>query len=354
MFHWFKSLLKGNKIDGSDAEASLADLRQRLSILDRHIGVGLWDAVIVGGDATSPASRWTWSPEFSRLLGFDNPNDFPNVMSSWSERLHPSDTPRVFAAFGEFVGDKSGRTGYNIDYRLKMRDGSYRWFNATGGCIRDSAGIPLRAAGSLSDIHTGKVLMEQQAEMRAAQAESLSAAASAMEEMTANIRQNAENAGLTEKIAATAATSANKTGGAVASSVDAMRSIAEKVTMMQEIARQTDLLALNAAIEAARAGEHGKGFAVVASEVRKLAERSQLAAVEIGHLSSETLSTSDAAGRMLTALVPEILRTSELVVGISAACREQSIGAEQINSALQRLGGDSGQPGYRQGRRRAA
>ena len=116
-----------------------------------------------------------------------------------------------------------------------------------------------------------------------------------------------------------------------------MRAIAEKIALVQEIARQTDLLALNAAIEAARAGAHGKGFAVVASEVRKLAERAQIASRDIGALSTRTLSVAEDAGARLQRLVPDIRRTAELVSEISAACREQSVGASQISQAIVQL-----------------
>jgi len=155
--------------------------------------------------------------------------------------------------------------------------------------------------------------------------------------MASNVKQNADNANQTEKIAAQSAKDAEASGAAVGRAVDAMQTIAEKITIVQEIARQTDLLALNAAVEAARAGEHGKGFAVVASEVRKLAERSQAAAAEIGTLSVETVKVAQEAGAMLSKLVPDIKKTAELVEEITAACREQDVGSAQINQAIQQL-----------------
>jgi methyl-accepting chemotaxis protein len=169
------------------------------------------------------------------------------------------------------------------------------------------------------------------------QASATEEASASMEQMAANVKQNADNAAQTEKIARQSAKDAEASGAAVEQAVTAMRTIAEKITIVQEIARQTDLLALNAAVEAARAGEHGRGFAVVASEVRKLAERSQTAATEIGAVSSQTVKAAQSSGEMLTRLVPDIRKTADLVAEISAACREQDVGAEQVNAAIQQL-----------------
>ncbi len=176
--------------------------------------------------------------------------------------------------------------------------------------------------------------MSQGATEQAASVEEIS---SSMEEMNANIRQNAENATETERIALKAATDAQSGGDAVIKTVAAMKDIAEKISIIEEIARQTNLLALNAAIEAARAGEHGKGFAVVAAEVRKLAERSGTAASEISELSSSSVDVAEKAGQMLQIIVPDIQRTAELVQDIAAASNEQNSGAEQINKAIQQL-----------------
>ncbi|TNM66627.1 methyl-accepting chemotaxis protein [Aliirhizobium smilacinae] len=178
---------------------------------------------------------------------------------------------------------------------------------------------------------------EQLSQGATEQASSAEEASASMEEMASNIKQNADNAAQTEKIARQSSKDAELSGQAVNRAVSAMRTIAEKISIVQEIARQTDLLALNAAVEAARAGEHGKGFAVVASEVRKLAERSQAAAAEISALSGDTVQVATEAGEMLNKLVPDIQKTAELVSEISAACREQDIGASQINEAIQQL-----------------
>ena len=184
------------------------------------------------------------------------------------------------------------------------------------------------------ELSDGAAQMSQGATEQASSAEQASAS---IEEMNATIRQNADNAAQTETIAQKSAADAIESNKAVAEAMVALKEIAGKISIIGEIARQTNLLALNAAIEAARAGEHGKGFAVVAAEVRKLAERSQTAAGEISQLSRKTSEVSERAGAMLTKLVPDIQRTSELVQEISASSKEQASGADQINAAIQRL-----------------
>lgn len=178
---------------------------------------------------------------------------------------------------------------------------------------------------------------EQLSQGATEQASSTEEASASVEEIAATIKQSADNANQTEQIARKSATDAIASGEAVGNAVNAMQTIAEKIMVVQEIARQTDLLALNAAVEAARAGEHGRGFAVVASEVRKLAERSQAAAAEISTLSVSTVRAAQSAGEMLGRLVPDIQRTASLVEEISAASREQNAGAAQINTAIQQL-----------------
>jgi methyl-accepting chemotaxis protein len=202
------------------------------------------------------------------------------------------------------------------------------------GVVADAISASENVSAGSQELSATSEQMSQGATEQASAAEQASAS---MEEMAANIKQNADNASQTEKIARQSATDAEVSGQAVAKAVDAMQTIAEKITIVQEIARQTDLLALNAAVEAARAGEHGRGFAVVASEVRKLAERSQVAAAEISAVSSDTVKAAQSAGEMLTSLVPNIRKTAELVAEISAACREQDIGSSQINEAIQQL-----------------
>lgn len=178
---------------------------------------------------------------------------------------------------------------------------------------------------------------QQMSEGATEQAAATEEVSSSMEEMVANVQQNTDNAQQTEKIALKASEDALEGSIAVNQAGISMKSIANKISIISDIARQTNILALNAAVEAARAGEQGRGFAVVAAEVRKLAEKSQLAAIEINELSQSSVSIAEKSGKLLDQMVPNIQHTAKLVEEISASSMEQNLGAGQINNALQQL-----------------
>jgi methyl-accepting chemotaxis protein len=221
-------------------------------------------------------------------------------------------------------GDELGETG--------------RAFGLLVDAISDRAGsIQAAAAQVASGAEQVNLTAQTLSQGSTEQASAGEEVSSTMEEMSANIKQSSENALTTEKIAERAAKDAAEGGRAVAGAVAAMKDIATRIGIIEEIARQTNLLALNAAIEAARAGEAGKGFAVVAAEVRKLAERSQVAAGEITELSASSVGTAEKAGGLITAIVPDISKTAGLVQEIAHASREQTSGVEQIDKALTQL-----------------
>ncbi len=197
--------------------------------------------------------------------------------------------------------------------------------------VKTSAENLISASQQLSSASEG---LSQGASEQASSAEEVS---SSMEQMVSNIQQNTDNAQQTEKIAISASEGITKVANAAQESLASMRKIAEKITIVNDIAFQTNILALNAAVEAARAGEHGKGFAVVAAEVRKLAERSKVAADEINDLSGHSLKVTEDAGEFMLGIIPEIEKTAKLVQEIAAASMEQNSGADQINNAIQQL-----------------
>jgi len=244
-------------------------------------------------------------------------------------------------AEGVTVANKLAAGDLTLQFEVKQGDETGQLLQAMKSMVERLRGVVADVKTAADNVASGSEQLsagaQQMSQGTTEQAASTEEASSSVEEMNATIKQNADNSMQTEKIALKSAADAQESGKAVSQTVAAMKQIAEKIGIIEEIARQTNLLALNAAIEAARAGEHGKGFAVVAAEVRKLAERSQVAAAEISELSGTSVEVAEQAGQMLSRLVPDIQKTSELVQEISASSKEQSSGADQINNAIQQL-----------------
>jgi methyl-accepting chemotaxis protein len=283
-----------------------------------------------------------------------------NVAAAYVEKISKGDVPEqitdtyngdfntikhnlntLIVAMNDITAAAEDIANGNLTVQIRERSPQDNLMQALGGMVSgltrtvsDIRSIAGEVSAASQSISTASIQVSKGASSQAAAAEE---ASSSMEEMVSNIKQNADNAQQTDKIATKSAKDAQESGKSVLEAVAAIKEIASKISIIEEIARQTNLLALNAAIEAARAGEHGKGFAVVAAEVRKLAERSQKAAAEINQLSGATLKVSEKSGEMLDKLVPDIQRTAELVQEITAASKEQDTGAEQINKALQQL-----------------
>jgi methyl-accepting chemotaxis protein len=353
-------------LHGQKDDSVMAAMQQMVNAIKALVADvrGLSDAAIAGKLATR-ADAGKHRGDFRAIVaGVNQTLDAVigplNVAAEYLDRISKGDMPAkitesyqgdfnaikenlnvLIAATNSITANAAEVASGNLMAELKKRspedelmEGLENMVNKLKEVVREVQSAAGNVASGSQQLAASAEEMSQGATEQAAAAEE---ASSSMEQMSANIKQNADNALQTEKIAIKSASDAQEGGKAVMQTVSAMKEIAGKISIIEEIARQTNLLALNAAIEAARAGEHGKGFAVVASEVRKLAERSQNAAAEISKLSSASVAVAESAGNMLTKMLPDIQKTAELVQEISAASREQDAGADQINRAIQQL-----------------
>lgn len=291
----------------------LEELADRYDLINQVLVEAPWDMRVAGGDINNPNSKLWWSPQFRKTLGFKDENDFPNEMSSWATRLHPEDADRAFQVLGAHLDDPTGKTPFDLEYRLQSKNGEYRWYHAAGETLRDTNGLPLHVAGTIRDIHYEKN-KEQIVQVMTAKAGHLADAIGDLVRGIHSITSQAQELATSQDYSTEAANKAK-------SSADETKAISD---FIKEIAGQTNLLGLNAAIESARAGEHGRGFGVVAEEVRKLAVHSADA--------TENIENSLAnMKQLIETILVQMQNINDLTQNQAALTQELNASIDEIN-----------------------
>lgn len=291
-------------------EEELQSYVTRYDLVNQVLVEAPWDMTILGEDVNNNPV-W-FSPQFRRALGFEDENDFPNRFESFEQRLHPEDKDRMLQTFAASLNDYTGNTPFDMEYRLQLKSGEYRWFRGSGTALRDENGVPLRIAGTIRDITHEKNkenLVKMATEKMAQLSQSIQEIVQGIESLAAHAQELAA----TQEQSAMAAKKASD-------SADETQSISD---MIRGFAGQTHLLGLNASIEAARAGEHGRGFGVVAEEVRKLAASSAEATEHIDNSLEE-----------MKQLMQGIL---ELIDRMSAMTQTQAALTEQLSASIEEV-----------------
>lgn len=282
--------------------AQLSALQERSNLLDEACGIGLWEALLHNGDAMHAESKWTWSLEFRRLIGYQSSQEFPDVVQSWSDRLHPDDIAPTFAAFGGHLLDKTDKTRYDVIYRLKVRDGSYRWFRATGGCKHQPDGTTIRACGSLKDIHDEVLLQEEGKRAAAEDQAAINALSEALEALSSG--------DLTHRITAPIGSKAEKLKVNFNRAGDRLQGLLQSVSVVvtgmsdgtQEIRTATDDLSRRTEQQAVSLEQTAAALDEITANVRSSSQRTEEARGVAGMANTSAAKSGEVVSKAVDAM----------------------------------------------------